>query len=182
MSVGAHDLEPIADVDGRIVAMAGGGARHNDIQVNLVAALRPRLRGGPCKVSGPDRLVRTDRVGRKGRFPDVSIACTREDRPILTSLLALFEILSPDTEITDRSEKLREYQAMPSVMHYVLVAQDAMRVEIYSRGAARWRYAELDGDAAVPGLDPPAVSVPLAEIYEGVELPPPAEPGGVEIG
>lgn len=169
-------------VDGRIVAMAGGTVTHSNIQTNLILAIGNRLRGGPCRVNGSDILVRTKETGRRGRFPDVNITCERETGVLITRPLVLFEILSPDTEITDRSEKLREYQAMPSVMHYVLVAQDAMRVEIYSRDAAGWRYAELEGDTAGLALDPPGVAVPLAEIYEGVELPPPADPGGVEIG
>lgn len=65
-------------LDGRIVAMASGSELHNDTQVNLLAALKRKLRGGPCKPNGPDLLVRTDAAGRRGRFPDASVTCSRE--------------------------------------------------------------------------------------------------------
>ena len=36
-------------VHGRLVLMAGGSSAHDDIQVNLLAALRARLHGTPCR-------------------------------------------------------------------------------------------------------------------------------------
>jgi hypothetical protein len=47
-------------VGGRLVMMAGGSEDHNDIQVNLLAALKRRLRDGRCKPNGSDLLVRID--------------------------------------------------------------------------------------------------------------------------
>ena len=53
-------------VGGRLVMMAGGSEDHNDIQVNLLAAFKRRLRGGPCKPNGSDLLVRIDeRIGQR---------------------------------------------------------------------------------------------------------------------
>lgn len=198
MGSAALDIEPIDDidafwrwlqhqegrfefVDGRIVAMAGGSAGHDRIQMNIAVAVGVRLRGGPCRVTGPDLMVCTQANKRRGRFPDLTINCGPEARTFITSPVAIFEILSPDSELRDRGEKLHEYRAMPSVMHYVLVAQDVMRVEVYSRAEGAWRYVELGEPAALLTLDPPGITVALAEIYEGVELGPPPEPGGVPI-
>ena len=36
-------------VEGEVVMMAGAGRRHDAIVVNLIAALHPQLRGGPCQ-------------------------------------------------------------------------------------------------------------------------------------
>ena len=44
-------------VRGQLVLMAGGSTAHNDIQVNLLTALRTRLRGGPCRPNRPDLLL-----------------------------------------------------------------------------------------------------------------------------
>jgi Uma2 family endonuclease len=158
-------------VDGRIVAMAGGSERHNDIQVNLLLAVGTRLRGGPCKVNGPDLLVRTDRPGRRGRFPDASVSCGREGGGYITRPVVIFEVLSEETELADRRDKRREYHSIPSLAHYVLVTQDVPRVEVYSRKDGRWLFAEIEGSEATLPLDPPGIELPLSEIYAGLELP-----------
>ncbi|MDX1542102.1 MAG: Uma2 family endonuclease, partial [Geminicoccaceae bacterium] len=106
-------------VRGRLVLMAGGSERHNDIQVNLLSALRNRLRGTPCKPNGSDLLVRID--DRTGRFPNASVSCGREGGHALSAPVAVFEILSPITELSDRTEKWRDYQRLQSLHHYVLI-------------------------------------------------------------
>jgi Uma2 family endonuclease len=158
-------------VDGRILAMAGGSERHNDIQVNLVLTVGTRLRGGPCKVNGPDLLVRTDRPGRRGRFPDASISCGRENGRYITRPVVIFEILSEETELVDRSDKRREYLTIPGLSHYVLISQDLPRVEIYSRESGQWLFRELEGARSVLSLDPPGISFPLFELYADLDLP-----------
>jgi Uma2 family endonuclease len=162
-------------VDGRIVAMAGGSRGHNDIQVNLMGELRSRLRGGPCRANGPDLLVRTAANGRRGRFPDASVTCGPEEDPYLvTAPTALFEILSPESEARDRGEKWQEYQSLRSLRHYVLIAQDRLRVEHFRRIENGWHYQELSGPDAVLGLDPPGIALALRELYDGARLEAPA--------
>jgi Uma2 family endonuclease len=152
MSEAASTTQPVlADVDdflawvqgqrdryefdrGRIVLMAGGSEAHNDIQVNLLAALKRQLRGGPCKPNGSDLLIRID--DRTGRFPDVSVTCGREGGHAITKPVAVFEILSPASELADRTTKRRDYQRLGSLRHYMLIAQAAPQIEIYSRRAA----------------------------------------------
>jgi Uma2 family endonuclease len=156
-------------VDGRITAMAGASRNHNDIQVNLIGEVRGRLRHGPCRVNGPDLLVKTAANGQRGRFPDASVTCEREDDPYLvTKPVVLFEILSPDSETRDRGEKWQEYQTLPSLQHYVLIAQEEMRVEHYRRIETGWHYQDIRGGEASLHLDPPGVELRLAELYDGV--------------
>jgi Uma2 family endonuclease len=45
----------------------------------------------------------------------------------------IFEVLSRGTEHYDRGEKREHYQQIPSLREYVLLAQDARRVELWSR-------------------------------------------------
>jgi Uma2 family endonuclease len=155
-------------VGGRLVMMAGGSEDNNDIQVNLLTSLKRRLGGGPCKPNGSDLPVRID--DRTGRFPDASVTCGREGRHFITAPVAVFEILSPATELADRTEKRRDHQRLESLRHYVLIAQDAPRVEIYSRTGPSWRFEEIEGlDATLP-LDGLAITLPLAEIYDGLSF------------
>jgi Uma2 family endonuclease len=156
---------------GQLVLMAGGSAAHNDIQVNLLTALRARLRGGPCRPNGPDLLLRID--DRTGRFPDASVTCGERGPNYLTRPVVLFEILSESSEARDRGEKRREYQRLPSLAHYVLIDQAVARVEVYTRSEGRWLFQEIEGlDATLP-LDAIGVTLPLAELYDGVDLPAP---------
>ena len=50
----------------------------------------------------------------------------------------LVEVLSPSTERIDRTEKLLAYTQLPSLQHYLLVAQDQTRIEVLSR-EANWK-------------------------------------------
>jgi len=158
-------------VGGRLVMMAGGSEDHNGIQVNLLAALKRRLRGGPCKPNGSDLLVRVDE--RTGRFPDASITCGREGRNYATAPVASFEILSPATELLDRTDKRRDYQRLASLRHYVLIAQDAPRIETYTRGRRGWRFEEMEGLDAALALEAFVIELSLAEIYDGLSFPAP---------
>jgi Uma2 family endonuclease len=157
-------------VHGRLVLMAGGSERHNDIQVNLLAALRNRLRGSPCKPNGSDLLIRID--DRTGRFPDASVSCGREGGHALSAPVVVFEVLSPTTELLDRTDKRRDYQGLPSLRHYVLIAQDVVRVEIYTRSEIGWRFQEFGEIESALKLDALDIDLPLAEIYEGLPMPP----------
>jgi Uma2 family endonuclease len=158
---------------GRLVMMAGGSEDHNDIQVNLLTSLKRRLRGGPCKPNGSDLLVRID--DRTGRFPDASVTCGREGRHYITAPVVILEILSPATELADRTDKRRDYQRLASLRHYVLIAQDAPRVEIYSRTTRGWRFEETEGLDVVVALEALEIALPLAEIYDGLSFPAPSE-------
>src|SRR5438270_11601589 len=79
-----------------IQAMTGGTLLHARIQVNLIAALHSRLRGGPCYVLGSELKVRTT---TSIRYPDAMVVCVRGEAKATTTSepIVLFEILSPST-------------------------------------------------------------------------------------
>jgi Uma2 family endonuclease len=113
-------------------------------------------------------------------YPDVTIVCGRpvlaDDRQdILLNPVVIFEVLSPSTEKYDRGIKLQRYLAIESLKDYVLVDQDKARVEHYARGSAgAWTFRGYEGLDDQLKLDSVGVSLPLARIYDRVELPPPA--------
>ncbi len=158
-------------IDGRIVLQAGTLFGHAVVQSNLIAALVPRLRGKRCVVLGSDSPVNTKSNRRTGRFPDVSVHCG--PRPsatarVLDEPLILIEITSPSTADIDRGEKLTEYRAMPSVMHYLVIEPDAVRVEHHAREGGGWTCRVVEDVAATLVLDPPGVELPLGEVYTQV--------------
>lgn len=161
---------------GEVVAMAGASAAHNAIVANLVGEVRSALKGHPCRVVPSDMRTRTTTGAYC--YPDVSIICGQPQyddhrQDILLNPLVIFEVLSPSTESYDRGSKFMQYRSIPSLQAYILVAQDQAVVECFSRDPRGWLLTEargVDQSIHIPGVD---IELPLAEIYDKVEFPPP---------
>jgi Uma2 family endonuclease len=154
------------------VAMVGVTREHAEIQGGLTEALRSRLRGAVCRFYGPELKIRT---ATSIRYPDGFVTCTPGFRgqTVVEDPVVIFEILSPGTEATDRGEKAREYRAMPTVRRYVMLRQDRIAAEVHARDGDTDRWLSLllfeTDRLALPEI---GVELPLAELYEGVDLPP----------
>ena len=149
---------------------AGGSEDHSDIQVNLLAALKRRLRGHPCKPNGSDLLVRIDE--RTGRFPTPASPAPRRPQLRHGAGRDFRDPLASDRAF-GRTDKRRDYQRLASLRHYVLIAQDAPRIEAYTRGRRGWRFEEVEGLDAALLLEAFGIELPLAEIYDGLSFPAP---------
>ena len=121
----------------RPVAMTGGTVVHEAIGGTLRALLRDRLRGKPCRVRGP--TLKIEVIGRI-RYPDAFVYCkpVAPGETVIREPVVVFEILSPGTSRTDRIEKLREYQATPSIQRYVILEQDSIAATVFTRQSAGW--------------------------------------------
>src|SRR5690606_23335365 len=144
-------------VNGEIVAMTGASRRHNLISLNVGAELRQLLRGSPCEAYVGDMRVRVSATGLY-TYPDVVVASPPidfEDAEVDTLLnpVVIIEIVSPSTEAYDRGEKFRQYRRVESLKEYVLVAQDAARVERYLRQGDLWVLSEISGLDATVSLE-----------------------------
>jgi Uma2 family endonuclease len=165
-------------VGGVVYAMAGARNAHNLIASNTLGALHGRLRGQPCRAYNSDTKVRV-RLPTQVRFyyPDVSVVCrpnpgsdSFQDEPAV-----VVEVLSRKTRRTDEGEKKDAYLTIPSVSAYVLVESESPALQVYRRtnqGFVRESYEGLD--AVVP-LREVGIDLPLAEVYEAVELAPEPE-------
>ena len=149
------------------VAMTGGTAGHADIQANLAAALRTRLRGNPCRFYGSDLKFQV--AEGRVRYPDGMVVCSPVDRTatVVHDPVVVFEVLSPSTAGNDRIVKAREYQATPSVQRYVMLEQDGVGATVYARSGNAWTHEILVADSILV-LPEIALSLPLAELYEGL--------------
>lgn len=151
------------------LAMTGGSLNHSRICQNLWAALRSRLRGGPCEVLGPDAGLAT--VGKSVRYPDALVTCSKAPGAarLVPGVVVVFEVLSPTSGRVDRIDKLLEYPAVPSIRRYVILEHTGVGATAYVRGEGAWTALPL---TAADTMDLPevGVSVPLAELYEGVEF------------
>ncbi|MEO5959017.1 MAG: Uma2 family endonuclease, partial [Opitutaceae bacterium] len=157
-------------VGGEIHAMSGASRAHNNISLNIAAALRAGLRGGPCRVFINDFKVRLE-VAREEIFyyPDVVVSChPEENRSHFTSTPTLVvEVLSPSTEAIDRREKHQNYRHVATLEEYVLVAQERREVTIFRR-ATGWQGEVFTAPAAVVEFRSVKQAMTLAAIYEDV--------------
>ena len=159
------------------VAMAGRTRAHDTIRWNIGLALGPRLRGGSCRVQGPDLKVS---VNGRIRYPDAFVVCSkvRPDATVVIDPIVIFEVLSPGTYETDHVEKNLDYAAAPSVRRYVMLEQGQAMATAFHRADGDWvgRLVAADGTLDMPEI---GVSVPLAEFYADVDFPSPepAAPG-----
>lgn len=172
--------------NGEVIAMTGGSVRHGTLGMSAGTHLSILLGERDCTVTNSDVRVY---IARKQtyRYPDVTVFCGdpvyREGRTdTLINPVLLVEVLSPGTAHIDYSEKLAEYTRIDSLQAYVLVSQDAPKVEVYQRHeSGKWLYEYVTGmDAeitiSVSGAD---LRLSLAAIYRRVrwdeDAPPDAQ-------
>ncbi len=151
------------------VAMTGGTDRHEAIGGTLRTLLQGQLRGKPCRVRGP--TLKIEVMGRI-RYPDAFVYCApvSSSETVIREPVVVFEVVSPSTSRTDRIEKLREYQATPSIQRYVILEQESIAAIVFMRLGAGWDARPLTAGEllAMPEID---VTLPLSDIYADVELP-----------
>ncbi|MBO0904162.1 Uma2 family endonuclease [Jiella sonneratiae] len=154
--------------------MTGATARHDEIVLNVLAELRQRLRGNPCRPFTADLCVKTidDRIRR----PDAGVDCGHRAPTDLVAKkpVLVVEVFSPSTRDLDRAIKLTEYKAVPSIRTIFYVEPNRPEVYVFERtDDDGWsegrRVVGLENDVAIPAL---GISLPLAEIYDGITFVP----------
>lgn len=155
---------------GQAQAMGGGTNAHLTIGRNVVGELFVRLRGRPCQPYGSDAGVETG-VGTL-RYPDAVVSCVPQDRRgrAVREPVVVFEVLSPSSARTDRSTKLAEYGATPSVRRYVLLEQDEVMATVFARDEAGEWVGRVLRPGATLALPECGVAVPLDALYEGLNF------------
>ncbi|MBK1646162.1 hypothetical protein CKO25_16220 [Thiocapsa imhoffii] len=160
-------------VAGQVFAMVGGSYEHNLITAHLTRRLGNELDGGPCTVLTSDMRIRIE-TADVCAYPDVSVLCGEpafhdEWRDVLTNPILIAEVLSPSTEAYDRGNKFAHYRHLPSLHTYLLIAQDQVSVDVFTRQPDdRWlltAYSDLD---AVIELEQPRCRLFVHDLYDGV--------------
>jgi Uma2 family endonuclease len=160
-------------IEGEPVLNASPSPIHQWIVKNLVIALgnRERELNAPWSVL-PGLGVRVTDINRPE--PDVlviprigsSLDPRERDRG---DAIVVFEILSPSTEHRDLRWKRSVYTALPSLTHYIVIAQDKVEVVVFARNSefAEQRYRSTKEAIDLPPL---GISLSLAEIYRDTGL------------
>jgi len=160
-------------VDGYVYAMAGASDDHNRISRIILTNLDNALRGKRCEPFGSDmKLKIPPTFADVFYYPDAFVTCDPADnakyyreRPTV-----IFEVISPETERTDRREKAIAYRQIPTIEAYILVEQDRMAMTVLRRADPGWQSETLEGPNAILKLPVIGVEIPLDRIYERTAL------------
>lgn len=162
-------------IAGEIVAMAGASDNHNVISSNVFGEIWSQLKGKGCRVFASDMRVRA----KKGNYfyPDLLVTCgerkfeDEKKKDVLLNPKVIFEILSKSTKLKDRNEKFESYVLLESLTDYVLIEQDVMRIEHFSRiDEKEWKvrmYAEADEEIFFESIN---CRLSVADVYNEVSL------------
>jgi len=157
-------------VRGRVVEMMINVTRnHWRLANRLERQLAAQLGDEDYDVGTTDHGVRTaDGV----RFPDVMVDRSTVAGSALaaTSPLLIAEVLSKSSMADDFGPKARDYQDLPSLLHYLIVAQDEVRVWLWSRGAdGGWTEPQVFEAGSIPlVIDGRSLAIDLASLYNGI--------------
>lgn len=159
-------------VDGDMRVMEGSPFSHNVVRTNAMVALASRLRSR-CQALAPLQRVLISETGMY-TYPDIAVVCGGVElgggRPrTLLNPTVLVEVLSESTQADDRGWKARHYRHRASLKAYLLVGCPDRFIEVYTRDPdGGWRVTEAEeaGDIDIAAL---GISLPLAEVYDGLE-------------
>lgn len=158
--------------DGKLIQKGGASKIHNRITRNILAFLWNILRQqGGYEAYSTDLRVHTP-LEEKYFYPDIVVSQGEEqflddELDTLLNPLILIEVLSPFTEARDRGVKFEAYRSIPSLQEYLLVSQDAYRIEGYYRTEeGQWVIAEpVHGVENSYNFRSIELELPLSEAY-----------------
>ena len=160
----------------RPIAMTGGTYAHARIQVSLLRILDNRLDGNPCKAVGSEMKLQTA----------ISHSLPRRLRGWLGHSARGHARARPRRHLRDfepehgQSRSRREEGRIPSpssVQSYVVLQQTRRSAQAFRRvgettsdddRTGKWTFEFIVGPDAAIALPEIAVTIPLAEIYDGI--------------
>jgi len=173
-------------LDGQIYLMAGESEAHGTICTNLTIEIGSQLKGTPCRAFSKDTKVRSGpvpktRYSAQGlySFPDLVVVCGEaqyldEHRDVLINPKVIIEVLSPSTEVFDRTEKSARYRMhLDSLTDYVVVAQSTPLVEHFARDEnGQWVIAATATDLSQSVvLSSIGCTLKLSDVYDRIVFP-----------
>ena len=159
---------------GEIYLMSGVRLDHNIIQMNMIADIRPKLRGTSCDIFSGDLRVHIE-AEELYTYPDLTIVCGeplfRTDS--LTELInpgCIIEILSPSTREYDRGDKFRLYQSQPTLREYILVDSQSVLVEHFTKTEQGWALQKYNQLSDTLRIGMAGIELSLQDIYGKVRF------------
>jgi Uma2 family endonuclease len=137
--------------DGEIVSMTGGTTNHNELALNLAAALKLSLRRKNCKVYIGDVRLWISQY-RQYTYPDVMLIQGQplyadDSKTTVMNPSLIVEVLSKSTQNYDQGDKFMYYRSIPEMKEYILVDQKQFHIIQHTKTeAGQWLLSEHKGE------------------------------------
>jgi len=160
---------------GEMFAMSGARLPHNLIAKSAMLDLDAQLRQRGCEIVGSDQRVHVPATGLY-TYPDLVAFCGEPqfldaELDTLLNPVLIIEVLSPSTEMYDRTLKWEQYQSIESLQEYLLISTDRIHADLYSRQASgRWLLtsaSRFEDSLEIPSL---GCTLKLAALYGRVKF------------
>ena len=158
-------------VNGKLIPMPGESVIANLIADNCGYNLRTQLSKKGYVIIRHDvrAIIQTRKIYR---YPDVSVAKLSEitETHAITKPEMLIEVTSENSSKIDHDDKLKQYTTLPSLQYYMIISQEEMLVELYSRDEKGWRFEIFTN--AEDSIQLPYFNghLQLVDIYENVQF------------
>ena len=98
----------------------------------------------------------------------------------VSGAVVVFEVVSPTSGRTDRIVKLREYRAVPTIRCYVILEHNSVGLTVLTRQREDedWTARALTSEDTLQ-LPEIGIEIPVAELYEDVDLPETEAPAAI---
>lgn len=160
---------------GEVFSMAGASDNHNEIFSSLFSELSVQLKGKTCRPYGSDKRLYI-RENALLTYPDISVYCNKsapfgKGEMTFVDPTVLIEILSESTKNYDRGVKFSLYRDIPTLLEYILVDSQSIRVEIFRLNESKhWEleeYKTLDESLFIAAFN---VRISLRDVYQFTSL------------
>ncbi len=165
-------------LNGEIRYMAGGTPVHSLISSRVNVAIATKLKDKTCNAFNSDLKIWIDKKNSY-LMPDVSVVCGKietaeKDQNAVINPTVVVEVVSESSYDYDYGTKFRLYRSIKSLHEYIIVHQDEIKVDIFSRKEDKdiWLLQSFEGERALLQISCLEIALPLSEIYEGVFDPP----------
>ena len=104
---------------------------------------------------------------------DLAVTCTPLERgqQLMRDPVLICEVLSPSTIAVDRQEKIPDYRQIPSVQEILAIDSASVFAEVMRRDGERWITEIVQGRGATLSLASIGLTVAMADLYDGIDLP-----------
>ena len=160
--------------NGRILTTNNSNRMHNLIVSNITIAVGSRLGGNKAEIYVSNMRVQVN--PNRFSYPSVVIVSGEPSfidnkSDVLLNPTVVVEIYSTATSFHEKTEKLEAYLAMSSIREYLLVKEDEMRVEHYTKqNAKQWIYRIYNDKDEVVSIDALNCKVSMTEIYAQIKF------------
>jgi len=161
---------------GEIFAMSGSKVPHNTISVNIIAALKQKLKGKSCQPFNSDQRIYIPE-NSLFTYPDISIICgaiitLNDDDWNILNPSVIIEVLSPGTKDYDRGGKFKLYRDIPTLKEFILVDSETVNIEAFRiNDRGYWELEEYKETGTALLIKTIGVAISVEEIYEGIKWP-----------